>query len=91
MAGTSQRELDLTNHENLDRVDRERWSKAFAFAFIKSQPSEAIIEIATKGFSEFLRVAKPVLEAHAFKFEDFQRIFAIIKREAETRARVRLD
>lgn len=86
----STRETDLTRLENLDRVDRERWSKAFAFLFIKEMPSEAIIAIGAGGFQRFLNTARPTLANHEFKFDDYKRMFAIIKAEGERRARVRL-
>lgn len=81
---------DLSQFENLDAVDRERWSKAAAYAFIKSQSSEVIIAVATRGLDEYIRIARPIYEGHAFRHEDYVRMFGFIVRDAEKRAQVRL-
>jgi hypothetical protein len=49
-----------------------------------------IIAVATRGLDEWILRARPILEGHAFKREDFERMFGFIKREAEKRAQVRL-
>jgi hypothetical protein len=85
------RTTDLTHLEDLDRVDRHRWSIACAYMFIKKMPAEAIIACASGGFDKFLAIARPVYEGHAFKYEDFQRIYKYIKREGERLAQVRLS
>lgn len=69
------RETDLTHLENLDRVDRERWSIAASEALIKSQTPEAIAAIAAGGLDKFVWIAKPVYAGHAFKFEDYKRMY----------------
>lgn len=69
------RETDLTHLENLDAVDRKRWSIAASEALIKSQTPEALAAIAAGGLDKFVSVSRPIYEGHAFKFEDFKRMY----------------
>lgn len=49
-----------------------------------------IIAVATRGLDEWILKARPVYESHAFRREDYERMFGFIKREAERRAKVRI-
>lgn len=78
-------DLDATNLENLDRMDRERWSIACAETLIQTVGNAGVLEIAARGRFEFMRVAMPIYEGHAFKYDDYSRMF---DRIAETAQRI---
>lgn len=67
-------EHDLTAFENLDRVDRERWSIACAATF-KAYPAELTHAIAAGGFRKFLAIARPIWRVHGFQYEDYRRAY----------------
>ena len=69
------RELDLTKFENLDRVDRERWSIAASEALIKSQEPRVLKAISAGGLDKFISIARKEYDGHAFKYEDYKRMF----------------
>jgi hypothetical protein len=79
-------ELDLTKFENLDAVDRERWSIAASEALIRSQTPEVLAAIAAGGLDKFMAIAKPIYAGHAFKFEDFKRMYQRICRASSRQA-----
>lgn len=76
------REVDLTAWDDLDRVDRVRWSKAVAYAF-KIFPAEVLHAIAAGDERTFIERARPVLAHHGFRYEDYQRMYALIKQRSE--------
>lgn len=77
---------DLTHLENLDAVDRKRWSIAASEALIQSQTREVLVAIAARGLDEFIRVSRPIYAGHAFRFEDFKRMYERICRASRRRA-----
>jgi hypothetical protein len=74
------RELDLTKHENLDAIDRERWSIAASEALIKSNTPDVLAAIAAGGLDKFVSISRPIYAGHAFRFEDFKRMYERICR-----------
>lgn len=75
-------ERDLTHLENLDKLSRKQWAKAAVIAFVKSQGTAVVAEVAARGFDEWLRIATPIYQGHGFKHEDFKAMFAHIQKSA---------
>lgn len=75
-------ERDLTQHENLDRVDRERWCRAIAYTY-RIFPAEVIHAIVAGGKAEFIRIARQEYANHCLHYEDFERIFELITARSE--------
>ena len=93
MSGQAKKRDAPVDHEDLtylDRVSRERWSIVAVEALIASFKPSVIIDIATKGFDEYLLHARRAYAGHAFLYEDFERMFARIKQAAEGFAKVRI-
>lgn len=62
-------------------VSRDDWSTLAALALLSNGDAFAA-EVAAKGLDEFIRIASPIFEGHAFNFNDFKRIYARICRAA---------
>jgi hypothetical protein len=62
-------------------VSREDWSTLAALDLLRHGDAFAA-EVAAKGLDEFIRIARPIYAGHAFKFNDFKRIYARICRAA---------
>jgi hypothetical protein len=62
-------------------ISRKDWS-TLASLVLLTQGDGFAAEVAAKGLDEFIRIAGPVFEGHAFHYSDFKRMYARICRAA---------
>jgi hypothetical protein len=76
--------VDAGNDLNpLDGVSRERWSMTHA-AFILYQLDPIDLKrLVVRGEGEFIRHARHFAVGHAYQFEDYKRMFAVLRMAAE--------
>lgn len=72
-------ELDLTDLERLDMQSRDEWSRACAVALVATLGKQGCQLVAVRGLQEFIKQAREPFAGHEFKFEDFKRIFEIVR------------
>lgn len=76
-------ETDLTNIENLDRLSRKQWSKMAASTLISLLGQDGSKALVARGFNHFVADAKRAYHGHAFRFEDFKRMFDLVRLASE--------
>ncbi len=59
--------------------DRGRMARLIAIVMLRSYSRELRLEISSKGFDEFCRVAKPQLGKFSLRQEDYQTVFDAIE------------
>lgn len=79
-------ERDLTHIDSLDQLSREQWSKMCASSLITILGREGAKALVAGGFHHFLGAAKRAYHGHAFKFDDYRRIFDLVRLAAEGKA-----
>jgi hypothetical protein len=83
----TQRELremrELVARVQAGSCTREDWSNLAALTLVW-QGDQTVAAIAAQGLDTFIATSEPVYEGHAFRFDDYQRIYARVC-EAATR------
>ncbi len=73
--------------EGADKLSREHWSEAAAEIMLKVFDPVILLTIIAGGEDEFERVARPILQGHMFKREDYRRIFEKLRTAAQGMSR----
>jgi len=76
-------EIDLTDLETFDLQSRDEWSRACAVSLIQTLGKDGCQIVVVRGFDEFLTHARRAYEGHAFKHEDYLRIFKLVTAASE--------
>jgi hypothetical protein len=72
----------LREFNQIDQIDRERWSVAAAYAIASCADVPTLHAIVAGGEDEFIRVARQNLSGHSFHLDDYKRIYHMLVRRA---------
>ena len=73
--------------EASDKLSREHWAEAAAEIMLKVFDPVTLLTVIAGGEDEFERVARPIMQGHMFKSEDYRRIFAKLRVAAQGMSR----
>ena len=60
---------------SLNEISREQFRVAAAEALIATLSADALVNVIAHGFDEYVRIARPIYDGHAFHTEDYAEMF----------------
>lgn len=69
--------------QKLEDLTRHQWARVMAGVLLNVFDEARLLVLLARGEDAFIAAAKPILAGHAFRQEDYQHIYRVLKDRAE--------